>query len=1035
MKTKLTSVCLLAALSTASVSKAEVITFARAQELIKTYCIECHNPAEKKGGLDLAILETEADFLEDSHLLEDLEWVVAEKEMPVPSAPKQPTSEEREELVLWLQQELMKIQNAMPNDPGRVIMPRISSKEFDYFIEDLTGFDYNLSQYLTADTSGGEGFYNVGASQNLSIGQFESFMSVGKMLVGHSRWVPGNGIWWMNAPDDPLEKDSDLPGYLRDKWYQWHQSAIESIVSQHLRDIRSETPFRGLGAYLEAAWQYRHQRQIGMSGSTVAEIAASYNPPLFVSSLEKLVAVLEGDAPEAAKRVLVENKIMARLLKGWQDLPAPRGSDPHGVRGELKNLLAEYRGSAEFNDWGSDWNESGIEIEPADRPSMQQRRGFFHQGRGTFAIDLTKLGPDGLYLAASGRNFPGFDDPDVVWTDGKVKMEDGRELPWEEVFTDIVDEDRQRVRFDGNRIHAETPGYLQLKVPQGARSLDVVATYAPDQKGMGPLRAKPASKAPEDYTSAFAERKVIGQKLDEPESIREALRDIHETLYFDSHHRNLFNFDNNDVFVDATDEVLDYVGLDERPSPEDRDQRWTSLWSITPDEVRLLAPDRMRNRGQAIWTNLAQAASANRDPNLDQRELAREELRQFAQAAWRGPLAETEIEALMFIFENEINQGQSTESAVETAMRAVMIAPRFLYRFTESEGSADPYLLEGREIAVRLASVLWSGLPDNELYILGERGMLTDPKVIREQIDRMLEDPRADRFIEEFFGRWLHFAEFESFSGPDQEKFTEWTPQLAQDMHQEAHLFIKHLLKEDRPLTDLFFADYTFLNERLAKHYGISGVDGSRMRLVELEDSRRGGILGMGAFLTITSTPLRTSPVHRGLWIYEDILDMPVPEPPPVPLLSDDGVDAEGRGLVEQLRQHRDNPACYSCHDRFDPMGVALENFDPIGRHRTRIEGKAAVISKGEFRSGESIDGISGLKQFLKSREDGLLEAYATKLLGYSIGRSVLPTDKPTLEAMITEMREANLSPRAAIHTALTSPQFLYRRDAELASK
>lgn len=362
-------------------------------------------------------------------------------------------------------------------------------------------------------------------------------------------------------------------------------------------------------------------------------------------------------------------------------------------------------------------------------------------------------------------------------------------------------------------------------------------------------------------------------------------------------------------------------------------------------------------------------------------------------------------------------------------MRAVLIAPNFLYRFTESRGSEDPYSLTGREFATRLAFVLWSSLPDDRLYRLADNGRLRQRPVLSDEIDRMLADDRAERFLQEFVGRWLGFAEFESFSGPDQEKFPAFTPKLRDAMNAEVSAFVHHLIHEERPLTELFSADYTFLNETLAKHYGIEDVEGDNLRLVEVDPQRRGGVLGMGAFLTKTSTPLRTSPVHRGLWIYEHILDLPVPEPPPVPQLSDEGVDESGKTITEQLRQHRQDPACYSCHDRFDPLGVALENFDPIGRWRTKVEGKAPVSSVGEFRSGQTIDGIDGLRAFLAEREDELLEAFCTKMLGYALGRTVLPTDRPTLEEMISAMRANNLSMRAAIHVALTSPQFLQRRD------
>lgn len=1028
----LSHLLILGGLASPSLLTAEEIPFSRAHELITTYCVECHNPADKKGSLDLAVLETEADYLADPHLLEDLEWVVAEKEMPVPSAPKQPTEAERKEMVAWFLQELMKIQNAMPNDPGRVVMPRMSSKDFDYTIQDLTGKDYELSAFLTSDTAGGEGFYNVGASQNLSIGQFESFMSVSKMLFDRARWVPGLGVWWMSTPAAAPESDGELAEFLKESWYQWHEKALQAAVNDHRRALRRNGPFEGFGAYLEAAWQYKNRAALGMPSASVEDIALSYEPPLFPSALSKTLAILENSDPGATRR-WADNRIMQATVIAWNELPRATSSDPLAMREEIKKIDDRFELYRDSNEFSANFNITDIEIKHANGAEGSERRGFYHEGRGTVFIDLAKIAGQDLYLAATGRAYPGEFDPNIIWVDGTVTLEDGSERSWENVFRNVTNQDGRAMRFQNGSIRAETPGYIKMTVPEGAKKLVVSGTYAPDEDAVRLLRVMPGTQPPANYVEAFGERAVIGRKMNDP-GVKKAFSDLHANTYLDHHALNLYDFDVEDVFVDAPEGVTNYVGVTKK-SPADRNHYWTSLYSLTPGEVRSAADSKRTVEGREVWAALAAASAHQSLSASEKRSQAGRTVQEFAARAWRGLAAESEMDDLMAVYDNEIRLGESTETAVETAMRAVMMSPKALYRFTESAGSAQPYRLNDREIAVRLASVLWSGLPDPQLFELARQGRLQDPAVLDAQINRMLADPKADRFIEEFFGRWLHFAEFAGFGGPDQEKFEEWNEELSNDMHQEASLFIQYLIAEDKPLTDIFYADYTFLNKRLARHYGIEGVRHDDFRLVELDDPRRGGILGMGAFLTKTSTPLRTSPVHRGLWIYEDVLDLPVPEPPPVPLLSDDGVDEEGRSFVEQLRQHRENPACYSCHDRFDPMGVALENFDPIGRWRTKIEGTADVISTGEFRSGEQIEGIAGLKDYLREREDTLIEAFNTKLLGYTLGRSVLPTDKPTLEAMEAAMRSNDLSIRAAIRAALTSPQFLYRRDAELASK
>lgn len=1043
------TIALLLSIPFAGASAADEIEFSRAHDLIRTYCVECHNPADEKGGLDLAVLEKEADFLAEPILLEDLEWVVAEEEMPTPKAEKQPTDEERRELVAWIQQELMKIQNAMPEDPGPVVVPRLSSKEFDYVIEDLTGRDYELARFLTADTASGEGFYNVGSGQQLSVGQFESFMNVGKMLMDHARHVPGMGVWWMDGPQPPLQADEDLPEFLVEELYELvMRTILPDVVSRHAREIARKTPFskdQTLGAYLEAAWRFRHREALGFPKADLETIAADYEPALFPSALKKVAELLARSSESQAPRKWNENNYMDWIIRRWEELPAPQSADDlTAAREPLTDMVKWLDAAGDMRNFGNRLRD--FEIPPEDKPEAQQRRGYYERGEGYLPIDASKLPDRTVYLAATGRLFPGT-DPLVVWGKGTVTFEDGSKRPWHEAGVEVTSPVGRPVPFgyhpsgegEPDRIATPTPGYIEVRLPDDATSFEISGLYDPSESDTPRLlRVKPFAKAPDvEDAMAFADRTVIRKPGDKgvaaAQGMMGAVNKLAATAW------PSFRPAKEDIFAHESEAVRDFVGVRAVERPEDRQNYWNNIFAIDiptmETEMDGATADHHIRRYGKLREAIRSAADAQGRSEREALAEKRRILEDFATTAWRAAATGAEIDELMEIYRAEKQNDTPTEQALETAMRAVILSPKFLYRFTESRASEEPYPLQPRELAVRLASVLWSGLPDAELYAAADSGRLPEPKVLEAQIDRMLAHPRADRFIEEFFGRWLHFAEFDTFNGPDAEKFKEWDKGLARLMHEEATRFMRHLVREDRPLTDLFHADYTFLNQRLAEHYGIGGVKGEQMRKVRLDDPARGGILGMGAFLVKTSSPLRTSPVHRGLWLYEDVLARPVPEPPPVPLLSDDGVDEQGRGIVEQLRQHRDDPACYSCHDRFDPMGVALENFDPIGRWRTKVEGKADVESQGLFRSGETIDGIDGLRDYLGEQEDTLLEAFATKLLGYSLGRSVLPTDKNTLAAMIEAMRANDMSPRAAIHTALTSPQFLQRRDIDLASQ
>jgi hypothetical protein len=251
-------------------------------------------------------------------------------------------------------------------------------------------------------------------------------------------------------------------------------------------------------------------------------------------------------------------------------------------------------------------------------------------------------------------------------------------------------------------------------------------------------------------------------------------------------------------------------------------------------------------------------------------------------------------------------------------------------------------------------------------------------------------------------------------------------------MHEELNMFLKYVFKENHSMLTLLDSDFTFLNGLLAEHYGVNGVEGKEFQKVKLPaDSPRGGLLGMASIQMINSTPLRTDPIHRGLWVYEVLLGKPVPEPPPnVPQLSDDEVSEDGLTVAQQLAKHREDPACFSCHDRFDPLGVAMENFDPVGRWREEIEPGKPVDSLGVFGDGTEIAGISGLRDAVMAEREAFLNNFTRKLIGYGLSRGYLLSDKPLQDEMLEAMAANDYRPQPAIMALVTSQQFRTRRDS-----
>ncbi|MBX2840226.1 MAG: DUF1592 domain-containing protein [Flammeovirgaceae bacterium] len=344
--------------------------------------------------------------------------------------------------------------------------------------------------------------------------------------------------------------------------------------------------------------------------------------------------------------------------------------------------------------------------------------------------------------------------------------------------------------------------------------------------------------------------------------------------------------------------------------------------------------------------------------------------------------------------------------------KLMLISPNFLYRQEEEPLVEQPIPLNGFELASRLSFFLWSSVPDEELYQLARTEQLSDTLVLEKQVKRMLADPKAKRFAEIFSSQWLGIDKLTD-KGPvvDPEKYPEFTTSLRHNMYQETVEYFYYVLSKSKNLLDLINSDYTFLNQELAEFYNIDGIKGNNFQKVGLIDKSRGGILGMGSVLTVTSLPLRTSPVLRGKWVLEEILGTSPPPPPPdAGELPEDEALHEDLGLRGLLEMHRSKPGCLSCHEKMDPLGLGLENFDLIGRWRESY-GKVDIDASGVLASGEAFNGPAELKELLLLEKEKFARNISSRLLSYAIGRSILFTDEPLLRKMETSLLENNFNP------------------------
>ncbi|MEJ6729168.1 MAG: DUF1592 domain-containing protein [Akkermansiaceae bacterium] len=372
-------------------------------------------------------------------------------------------------------------------------------------------------------------------------------------------------------------------------------------------------------------------------------------------------------------------------------------------------------------------------------------------------------------------------------------------------------------------------------------------------------------------------------------------------------------------------------------------------------------------------------------------------LKRLMKLAYRRAITEEDLTKPMAFYE----RAGDFEAGIQAALESILVSPEFLFRVERdpAEGG-EVYRITDLELASRLSFFLWSSLPDEELLNLAIANQLSDSAILEEQVRRMLADERAESLVTNFASQWLHLRNLGGIV-PDLRLFPDFDDNLRQAFLRESELFVESVFREDRSVLDLLKADYTFLNERLAKHYGIPGVFGSRFRRVELRpENQRGGLLRQGSILTVTSYATRTSPVLRGNWVLENILGTPAPPPPPdIPSLDDVSVDAS-LSMRDKLAKHRADPACASCHDRMDPVGFALESFDAVGRWRD-FENGAAIDISGGLPDGRTVTGLAELEEGLLEKPHLFARTISEKLLTFALGRGLEAHDAPAIREIV----------------------------------
>jgi hypothetical protein len=990
-------------------------------EIVRANCLDCHSGDQPQAAVALDRLLAASDLTRDFRTWQAVREQIEAGRMP-PREAGELTAADREAILGWLAPGLRAAIEANAGDPGNVTLRRLTNAEYDATVRDLTGIDFGLAREFEPDGGGGEGFANTGDVLFVNPGQFDRYLSAARQIADHATILPGTGIVFQRE-----RVGSRGPEPLRDQaqqaMYVWYQKAAGPHVPTDGTGLRE-------AEYMLACWKHAHR---GLTGADSLDDLADASG-LARHYLANWWAFLQ--AREPASRYLD----LTRLA--WRRLPPPDPAAPLEVPTAVTESLRAIE--AERRSWY-------VRNPDLYGNSAQRRQQDADSLRGDYPVFTATAGSDRVHLVVAAAA-DGAEGDTVRISNLRIKLGD----QWRPYPEWLADRRRAVEARLAELENSAAGGSAPDEVAPLRHELDLLLAAAgrfgmhPGGRVAGPAEIVVAAPAvvtlpvPREATNFKGQGRL---DIDDPAADRASaqwLATVGEppdpagvlpgavTVWkrgTDAARASMqeFNF-MKQAFPENFDLRLSGITENFRTPPIHPRVYWLSdeqLLSLLPER------DRAVHATLACDWSLARTLTLTADQAADWDARVFAHLDAFAQRAWRGPLTAEERERLHGIYRAAVAAGDETaagglrEQAAREALVAVLAAPRFLFRIEkehEQERPVSPW-----ELAARLSYFLWSSLPDEPLRQAAADGSLAKPERLAAEVRRMLADPRSEALAREFAARWLRFRGFAERAPVDREKFPEFTPELQAAMEAEATAFLADVIRHDRPLRELFGAGHTFLNERLAAHYGIPGVAGPELRRVEVADQSRGGLLGMAAILASTSYPQRTSPVLRGNWVLTAVLGTPTPPPPAdVPPLEE--AAAAGAGIRERLKAHRAAAACAACHDRIDPLGFALEGFDVLGRRRDRDDGSAPLDLSAEFVDGTTFTGFAGLRGFLADRRDLVMLQFCRKLLGYALGRAVLPTDLPLAESLRDRILEADAGISAAVLGIVQSRQFLNRR-------
>jgi hypothetical protein len=1008
--------------------------------LLGRFCLGCHSSKQEEGELDLQRFRALAEVRRETEVWLKVVEMLDNGEMP-PKDSAQLSRRQRKELRGWVERYLHAEALANAGDPGPVVLRRLTNAEYTYTIRDLTGINLNPAREFPTEGAAGEGFTNTGNALVMSPGLLRKYLDAGKEIAGHAVLLP-DGIRFSPHTTRRDQTDECL-------------AKVRKFYRQHAAIQRLGTPYKG----------YEKLAHLGNAGRLPLE-------KYLTATLAERKSLATGDkaiAAVAAKRGL--NARYLGLL--WSRLTA---DDRSLLLDDLRSRwrTAKPQDAATLADHVVAWQKGLWTFSPI---GLLGRKGS--RSRWLEAVSPL-LAQQELRLTIL---VPKKDQPakDVVVSLIATTAGDGNEhdyIVWQKPRlvvkgkTDILLRDVQSVdpalfgkhpngtAIDAASLCVQAPAVIRIHLPAelvGGRELVTTARLDLKTGGEGSVQVDLVAGTPDlqlglrpsevivtlSRVNIGADMRVVSYRrpiLVAPKS--KARRRIESAL---NDHRSLFPAALCYSQIVPVDEPLtltlfyredDHLGrlMLDKAQRARLDQLWDELRYVSREPFRLvdvldsLLETTIDHPQAGVFDGLEktfnQRADAFRKSLVKSEPAHLDALIGLTARVWRRRLTKSEKGGLRGLYRRLRELELSHEEAFRLTLARVFIATPFLYRLEEAPAGTEALPVSDRELASRLSYFLWSSMPDDELRAVTANGGLHEPDELLRQTRRLLKDARVRRLATEFVCQWLHIHEFDPREKKSEKYFPEFE-ELRGDMYEESILFFTDLFQRDGSLLSLLDADHTFVNEQLAKFYGIPSVNGKAWRRVDgIQQHGRGGILGFATTLAKQSGATRTSPILRGNWVSEVLLGEKLPRPPKnVPQLA----DTVPAGLTERqlIERHSSDMACAKCHARIDPFGFALENFDAIGRRREKNAGGLVIDSRTTLPDGTRIEGLSGLRDYLlKKRRDDFIRQFCRKFLGYAIGRQLQLSDEPLLDEIMIRLANNDYRFSVAVETIVSSKQF-----------